>query len=247
MGEKYVNAGEESLLNNFEPQSHLGWEAFRSMALNRGREAVVDSASPKKSFNAGAILVLSTLLADRLRKETSRKRVGIVLPPGIGAIIANFAAVFCGKSPVNLNFSLGREALESSIDRAEIDLVLTAEAVKKRLPDFPWTNGILDVGKELKQFPKLRLALRALLLATLPPSWSASLLGIPREGGREEATLLFTSGSSGMPKAVILSHRNILANCAQIRAMNLIPSGETLLGNLPVFHSFGFTVSLCFA
>ena len=172
------------------------------MALNRKREAVVDCSSTPQSFNAGAILVLSTLLADRLRSETSQKRVGIVLPSGIGAIIANFAAGFSGKSPVNLNFSLGREALEASIERAEIDLVLTAEAVKKRLPDFPWTNRILDVSEELKQFPKLRLGLRAFLLTVLPPSWSASWLGIPREGGREEATLLFTSGSSGMPKAV---------------------------------------------
>lgn len=229
-----------------ELDSHLGWNAFRAMARNRKREAVIDCASKPRSFNAGEILVLSTLLADRLRKETSKPRVGIVLPPGIGAIIANFAVLFSGKSAVNLNFSLGREALESSIERAEIDFVLTAEKVRARLPDFPWPQKILDVGETLQNTSKPRLMMRALLLAALPSNWAAALLGIPREGGRNEATLLFTSGSSGMPKGVVLSHRNILANCAQIRATKLIPHGETLLGNLPVFHSFGFTISLCF-
>jgi acyl-[acyl-carrier-protein]-phospholipid O-acyltransferase/long-chain-fatty-acid--[acyl-carrier-protein] ligase len=67
---------------------------------------------------------------------------------------------------------------------------------------------------------------------------------VPREGGDREAGLLFTSGSSGEPKGVVLTHRNILGNCAQIDASGILPTGETLLANLPIFHSFGFTINL---
>jgi len=239
-----MDAGEEDFAKRPLLKSHLGWEAFRSLAADKKREVLVDCTSGSSSYNAGAILILSTLLADRLRRETSSKRVGIVLPPGIGAVVSNLAVTFAGKSSVNLNFSLGREALESSIERAEIDFILTAGMVKKRLEDFPWTDHTLDVGVVLKGFSKLTLALRSLALTLLPTSWAASWLGIPRKGGEGEAALLFTSGSSGMPKGVVLSHRNILANCDQVRDTKLIPSGETLLANLPIFHSFGFTVSI---
>ena len=245
MEENIVDGGQE-LADDPILGSHLGWEVFQALASNRGREAVVDCTTKPNACNAGSILVLSTLLADRLRKETTGNRVGIVLPPGIAGIVSNLAAIFAGKSPVNLNFSLGREALEASIERAEIDLILTADTVRKRLPDFPWPERILDVGAELRGFTKLGLVMRSMLLALLPKSWAAAWLGVPRKGGGEEVALLFTSGSSGMPKGVVLSHRNILANCSQIRATGLIPQNETLLANLPIFHSFGFTVSLWF-
>lgn len=81
----------------------------------------------------------------------------------------------------------------------------------------------------------------------LPNQWCASLLGTPRVGDREEAGLLFTSGSSGEPKGVALTHRNVLANCAQISSLSILPESCSLLGCLPVFHSFGFTVTLWYA
>jgi len=82
------------------------------------------------------------------------------------------------------------------------------------------------------------------LAKLLPASVLASLLGLPRDGGDAEAALLFTSGSSGEPKGVILSHRNLLANVTQFSLrINLGPE-DKVLGCLPLFHSFGCTVTL---
>jgi acyl-[acyl-carrier-protein]-phospholipid O-acyltransferase/long-chain-fatty-acid--[acyl-carrier-protein] ligase len=68
--------------------------------------------------------------------------------------------------------------------------------------------------------------------------------GRPVPGRREEAALLFTSGSAGAPRGVVLSHRNLLANCQQISCTSILPNAGTMLGCLPVFHSFGFTFTL---
>jgi len=85
------------------------------------------------------------------------------------------------------------------------------------------------------------------LLSFLPTRLAYSVLGVPRHGGDAEAALLFTSGSSGDPKGVVLSHRNLLANLRQIEDSDILPEHSKLLSSLPVFHSFGFTVGIWYA
>ncbi len=83
-----------------------------------------------------------------------------------------------------------------------------------------------------------------MLSKILSPSLLASILKVPKKGGHEEAVLLFTSGSSGDPKGVVLSHRNLLANVNQFGARIDLHSIDKILGCLPLFHSFGCTVTL---
>ena len=86
-----------------------------------------------------------------------------------------------------------------------------------------------------------------LALATVLPWWALTRhLGLPKRGGHDEAVLLFTSGSSGEPKGVVLSHRNILANISQFRLMVNLQADDGVLASLPFFHSFGCTVTLWF-
>ena len=127
----------------------------------------------------------------------------------------------------------------------EISTVFTADAMRSKLPHFPFPERTLDLKTEIEAAGGKRAILPWLIAAyLLPNQWVANLLGLPRTGDREEAALLFTSGSSGEPKGVVLSHRNILSNCAQISSLSILPESALLMGCLPVFHSFGFTVTL---
>src|SRR5262249_46857283 len=154
--------------------------------------------------------------------------------------IANFAVLFAGKTPVNLNFTIGRAALEASIRKAGVRTTITAdefrEKISARLPDLPWSEQVVDLKEMVAALPRPVLAAWMLAVKLLPAGALLRLGRIPRNGGDREAALLFTSGSSGEPKGVVLTHRNILGNCAQIDASGILPKGESLLANLPIFH-----------
>ncbi len=224
---------------------HLGREAVRALGRRPWRVAIVDRTAERRELTAGRLLAASAALAARLRRSVAERRIGIVLPPGAGAAIANLAIVCAGKVPVNLNFTSGRASVDASLKLAGIRTVITADAMKARLPHFPWPERTLDVRGELAAAGGAPAVLRWLLAAWfLPGGWLADAMGLPKSGDGEEAALLFTSGSSGEPRGVVLSHRNLLANCAQFGMLSLCGPGTVLLGCLPVYHSFGFTVTL---
>ncbi|HET7537522.1 MAG TPA: AMP-binding protein, partial [Candidatus Didemnitutus sp.] len=191
------------------------------------------------------LLAVAAALSRHIKATIPEKRVGIVLPPGVGAHMANLAVACAGKIPVNLNFTSGKAAIEASLRLGEIKTVITADAMRTKIPNFPFPEGTLDFRKMVEAAGGKKAILPWLIAAyVLPNQWVADLIGVPRTGDNEEAALLFTSGSSGEPKGVVLTHRNILANCAQISSLSILPDTSILMACLPVFHSFGFTVTL---
>ncbi len=230
---------------------HLGREVAAGLIAKGGAVALVDRTTARREFGAATLLALGWAFAGELKRRTSSRRVAIVLPPGVAASVANLGCLLADKVPVNLNFSLGREQALSCLRRAEVDLVVTAGAFRSKLaeksPDFPWGDHVLDVADFLTAHSRADLACRIGLIRCLPTPWALACMGLPKRGGEGEAALLFTSGSSGQPKGVRLSHRNILANLRQIEDADILPDETVMLSSLPVFHSFGFTIGLWYA
>lgn len=240
-----LDLGEKAFNERPVLKRHLGRECVRTLTKHPWRPFLVDRTVGRRELSCGQLYAAAAVLSRRIRATVPEKRVGIVLPPGAGAFIANLAVMAAGKVPVNLNFTAGRAALETSLQLGGVRTVISADAMRAKVPNFPWPESTVDLKTAMEAAGGKRAMLPWLAGAwLLPNQWCASLLGLPRVGDRAEAGLLFTSGSSGEPKGVGLTHRNILANCAQISSLSILPETCSLLGCLPVFHSFGFTVTL---
>jgi len=158
--------------------------------------------------------------------------------------MVNFAAVLTGKVPVNLNYTTSNEVLASSATQCELKTVVTSRAFLERVPlQMPVPTLLLE---EISANPRPAEKLMALLLAwLLPARWLERAVGQQMPAKLDDlATVIFSSGSTGDPKGVMLSHYNIASNIDQIAQTFMLGSQDRLLGVLPFFHSFGFTVTL---
>jgi acyl-[acyl-carrier-protein]-phospholipid O-acyltransferase/long-chain-fatty-acid--[acyl-carrier-protein] ligase len=223
-------------------REHLARACLRGLKGNPFRSAMND-ALDHSTLSRGKLLGVAIALSRHLRKTCPERRIGIVLPPSKGAVIANLAVALAGKVPVNLNFTSARDSIESAKAQAGLSTIITARRLAKRLEDFPWTPQVVHLDEILPPMKRTILAWWLLGLA-MPAGVLAKILNLPKTGGHAEAILLFTSGSSGQPKGVVLSHRNILANVSQFAVMLDAKKDDLILASLPFFHSFGCTVTL---
>lgn len=240
-----LKLGAQALEIRPEIDQGLGTVMVSSLKRRQFQEIITDTYVNNRTLDGGTLLAASVVMAEWIRENIDEPRVGIVLPPGAGVFVVNLACILAGKSPVNLNFTAGRLANESCIQQAGLKSIITVDALVKRLSDFPWTPVRYDLPALIKRLSRIRIVFWRAAIFLLPTNLLTKLMGVRDHGGDEEAALLFTSGSSGVPKGVVLTHRNLLANISQVEVLLRTENIETMLGCLPIFHSFGFTVTLC--
>ena len=191
------------------------------------------------------LLALAIVLSQVIRSRTKQPRVGILLPPSFPGLLANVAVLFAGKIPVNINFTASESAARSSMEQAGLDLFITVDPFVRKTQRFPWPPNRQIIFLERILPTKKKRIVAWLLASKVLPAWIlAKILGIRKSGGDREAVLLFTSGSSGDPKGVVLTHRNLLANVNQFSSRLKLQPQDSALACLPLFHSFGCTVTM---
>jgi acyl-[acyl-carrier-protein]-phospholipid O-acyltransferase / long-chain-fatty-acid--[acyl-carrier-protein] ligase len=212
-----------------------------------GSHSKVHDGSDDSTLGFDRLLAAALVLSKHIKEETDGPRVGIILPPGKAGLVANLAVIFAGKTPVNLNFTASHEAIRSAMRQAGLDRYITADPFVRKVASFPWppNRDLIFIERVLPTL-KSKIITWTILTKILPVSALAAIFGIGKKRNNDEAVLLFTSGSSGEPKGVSLSHRNILANVCQFSSRLHVQDGSKLLGCLPLFHSFGATVTLWF-
>ena len=204
--------------------------------------AMADGRVPRMRF--GGVLLKSIFLARRLRKTwDGQEMVGILLPPSVPGALVNYAALLMGKVPVNLNYTASNEVMASCARQCNLTTVITTKALLERLPNLQ-VPGQTVLIEEAAATPRLAEKLASFLIAGLPFPLLKKALGGKRFQLDELATVIFSSGSTGDPKGVMLSHYNIGSNLSQMTQVFMLDRHDRVLGILPFFHSFGFTATL---
>jgi acyl-[acyl-carrier-protein]-phospholipid O-acyltransferase/long-chain-fatty-acid--[acyl-carrier-protein] ligase len=240
--EKLLKLGEFCYSRRPLLDRHLAEECVRGLKRKPFGTAVIDGLD-HSALSRSKLLGAAAALSRFLRKRFENERIAIVLPASKGSMVANLAVTLADKVPVDLNFTMGRAANESCCKRANLRVAISATQFMDRVKDFPWPKHTLKLDELM---PRLRrqIIFWWMMSILLPARLLLRLLRIPKEGGHKEAVLLFTSGSTGEPKGVVVSHRNVVGNVSQFRELLDAKKNDAILASLPFFHTFGSTVTL---
>ena len=208
------------------------------------RFAMGDGKVPYVSY--GSVLVKSIYLARRLKEVwKDQEMVGILIPPSVGGALVNYAASLCGKVPVNFNYTASNEITASCAQQCNVTTTITSKAFLEKVPNLQ-PPGKVILLEDLAANPSLLEKLTAFAMAWLLPFEALEkALGCAKLSKLDDlATVIFSSGSTGDPKGVMLSHYNIASNIDQMGRTFALGKDDRIMGILPFFHSFGFTATL---
>ncbi|NPA73888.1 MAG: acyl-[ACP]--phospholipid O-acyltransferase [Epsilonproteobacteria bacterium] len=220
---------------------------IENMENNTAKLAVADSTGAELSKTRFATGVF--LFSKKLKPLLKEQNIGIILPSTSAGLIANMSVLALGKTIVNLNYSSGIPSLKYATNLADIKTVITSKQfiTKLKAKGFDISEILNELNviymEDIKsEITKLQ-SLITLIGAKLLPIWMLKLLYIKSVDIKDTAAILFSSGSEGTPKGIELTHQNIMGNIKQIMTLINPTDDDVILGTLPMFHSFGLTVT----
>ncbi|HXV81911.1 MAG TPA: acyl-[ACP]--phospholipid O-acyltransferase [Candidatus Binatia bacterium] len=228
---KYRRATQGLLHTRFIRTAKRRWFSF----------CMADTTGAELPF--GKALIGGMLISRWLRKHaTNDSMIGIVLPASVGGALANIAVALAGKVPVNLNFTAGQEGMNAAIRQCGIKTIVTSRLFlsKANVGEVPGMVFLEEIRESFTSTRKLWTLISALLV----PSRVLERYYGKNQKAQDLATVIFSSGSTGTPKGVMLSYHNILANIESVCQVIHFEPSDKVMGVLPFFHSFGFSISL---
>lgn len=226
------------------PQAKTITQAFLDQAARHpGQLVLADQLSGEKTYRD---LVTAILALQPILRAWPGQHVGIMLPASVAASIAYLAVLFAGKTPVMVNWTAGLRNILHSLDSIGVARIVTSRLMAAKLAargvDLSGLSDRLtnleDMAAGLSPLAKLRAYLAGRLNWSLLRNASAQL------SPKATAVILFTSGSEALPKAVPLTHDNLMTNVRDIAQAVTLRADDCLLGILPPFHAFGLTVGI---
>ena len=234
------------LANTLKPIQKAWLDSAKEYPL---RVAVADSTGVELSSDKFITAVF--LMAKKLKPLLKEKNIGLIVPSSAGGAIANMATLCLGKTIVNLNYSSGDESLQHAIEIADIKRIITSRLFisKLKAKGFDLDNilqkvEVIYLEDIKKSIGKLESLLTFFGVKLLPHFILQSFVKDAKID--DTAAILFSSGSEGRPKGIELSHKNIMGNIKQIATLINARDEDVMLGTLPIFHSFGLTVTTLF-
>ena len=184
-----------------------------------------------------------------IRQRSPEQNIGLLLPTSSAGVITNMACLLLGRTVVNLNYTASEQAVSAAIDKAAIRTIYSSRRfitkLEQRGVQLDAALGkvkvyyLEDLKDEIGTAGKLAMLTSAIVL---PARLLYALYG-HRVELEQPAAILFSSGSEGAPKGVVLSHRNIVANIQQVADVLDTRADDTIMATLPLFHAFGLTVT----
>ncbi|WP_370979413.1 acyl-[ACP]--phospholipid O-acyltransferase [Agaribacterium sp. ZY112] len=239
--------------------SICSWQEDVNECENLGRRWVQAAKQQGRAFcmadstgvelSAAKALIASTSLKYALADKLAGNNIGLLLPSSAGGALANMAVLQAGKTVVNLNYSVGTDALMAAMQSADIQTVLSSRKfiTKLKAKGFDLEVALAGVQvielEQLKEDMAFSHKLKAFLACQLLPTSLLKHLVASNVSNDSSACILFSSGSEGTPKGICLSHLNVQANVQQTLQVLNPEQGDVMLGNLPLFHAFGLTVT----
>jgi acyl-[acyl-carrier-protein]-phospholipid O-acyltransferase/long-chain-fatty-acid--[acyl-carrier-protein] ligase len=241
-----------------EAMMHLGTEAYFARPLRHrllhhgfirmarrhlGKTAIADTTSGALSYFKA--LVGSIVFTRKLKKVLGKEEmIGVLVPPSVGGVLTNIALTMLGRVPVNLNYTATNETLESCARQCGIKQVLTSRKFLERLTQLKPPGEVIFL-EDIKESVKGSDRIVAMLLALFVPTWLLDRMHSQAYKVEDDlATIIFSSGSEGDPKGVMLTHRNVISNSECVLEVFPHDKDSVIIGYLPFFHSFGFTVTV---
>ena len=220
-------------------------EKFIRICKQRKRGKKIADSLGNELTGAGVLMramILRWLLARHVLDKDERV-VGLLLPPTLAAVVANMALTLDRRTVANLNYTLSSDVNNSCLAQAGIRHVITSRAFMEKIQ--------LELDAELVYLEDFRARASwrdklngALAAYAVPARLLSRCLGLHQVQGDDLNTVVFTSGSTGLPKGVMLTETNISSNVRAVQDAIMLRQEDVLLGILPFFHSFGYTATL---